>query len=87
MTKSCPYRLEHEWDKDGLCKHCYASQNPAPVVAITEVAPDPWPLRGIISYTRGGKEFAFWENGRRHEHSQGKPCNLDCDPIQPWTKP
>lgn len=28
--KPCPYRRDHEYDADSLCKHCYAKAPPPP---------------------------------------------------------
>ena len=25
-SKPCPYRLNHEWDEDGICRNCYAKR-------------------------------------------------------------
>ena len=36
QVKRCPYRKEHEWDKDGLCAHCYAAKPPDPHVCYFE---------------------------------------------------
>jgi hypothetical protein len=93
MAKQCPYRKDHEWgqpkagDTVLYCRHCYAPDEQP--IASCGPSTDPWPLQGKISYTRGGKEFAYWDQGRRHEHKQGLPCNLDCTPpgVQPPIKP
>jgi len=34
---ACPFRRDHEWDEDGLCRHCYAQrpENDVPSEAVT----------------------------------------------------
>ena len=80
---ACPYRAAHEWDEDGLCRHCFAKRPegdqdtiPTPPVAMMAIGLNPsWVGPGaMLSCTICNAPGSMWQltttkwATRCHEH-------------------
>jgi len=82
---ACPYRAAHEWDEDGLCRHCFAKRPEGDQDTIP-TPPHEYPIlpswvgpSAMLSCTICNAPGSMWPLGptkwatRCHEHRPGKP--------------